>query len=176
MCPAVFKICVEAARTWLFMCLHNWHLLAIFTGTLVDHCFWWIHHYFGCHICSLLLLMIYMDYCFDCLLCHFSTRPFPPLTRIGSWYLGIGSGKILHWSSFSVTVLIGGCLQGWFKGLPWNLPAVPCIFARPQPTLDGTSCQAHQLVMSLKFIKLRKKINLFTSVSAITDTYWFYSV
>ena len=31
------------------------------------------------------------------------------------------------------------------------------------------------LVMSLKFIKLKKNIKLFITVSATTDTYWFYS-
>jgi len=34
-------------------------------------------------------------------------------------------------------------------GFPWKLPAVRCIFAGPPPNLDGTSSQAHQLVMSL---------------------------
>ena len=52
-----------------------------------------------------------------------------------------------------MTVLIGGCLQGWFPltGLPWNLPSVPGIFVGSPATFDGTSCQAHQslLVMSL---------------------------
>ena len=33
------------------------------------------------------------------------------------------SGKFLHWSSFSVMVLVGGHLQGCFQftGFPWNL-------------------------------------------------------
>jgi len=49
-------------------------------------------------------------------------------------------------------VLVGGHLQGWFllTGLPWNLPAVPGIFAGPPPTFDGTSSQARQSVMDLK--------------------------
>jgi len=65
--------------------------------------------------------------------------------------VGIGSGKFLYLSSFSVTVPVGGRLQGWFPltGLPWNLPAVPGICAGLPPTLDGTSSQAHQLAMSL---------------------------
>ena len=34
-------------------------------------------------------------------------------------------------------------------GLPWNLSAMPGICTGPPQTLDGTSSQAHQLVMSL---------------------------
>ena len=64
------------------------------------------------------------------------------------------SGKFLHLSSFSLTVPVGGCLQGCFPltGLLWNLLAVPGICAGPPPTLDGTSSQAHQLAMSLIII------------------------
>ena len=63
----------------------------------------------------------------------------------------IGSGKFLHRSSFSLTVLVGVCLHGQFPhiGLSWNLPAVPDIFGEPLPTFDGTSSKAHQLEMSL---------------------------
>ena len=45
---------------------------------------------------------------------------------------------------------------GWLPltGLPWNLPAVPGICSGPSPTLDGTSYQAHQLVMSFNVLKL----------------------
>ena len=48
-------------------------------------------------------------------------------------------------------VLGVGRLQGWFPltGLPWNLHAVPGIFAGQPPTFDGTSSQAHQLGMNL---------------------------
>ena len=65
--------------------------------------------------------------------------------------LGTGPGKFFHWRSFSVTVVVDGCLQGWFShtGLPWNLPAVPGICAGPPLTSDGTSSQAHQLGMNL---------------------------
>ena len=68
--------------------------------------------------------------------------------------VGIGSGKFLHRSSFSMAVLVGGRLQGWFPltGLPWNCPAVPGICAGLPPTLDGTSSQAYQLAMSLILI------------------------
>ena len=78
MCPAVFKTCREAARTWLFMCLTS--TCDIYSCSCGSLPLW--DHYFGCHICSLFLMLIYMDYCFDCLLCHLSTQPFPPLIRI----------------------------------------------------------------------------------------------
>ena len=78
----------------------------------------------------------------------------PPLpTSHKKWFtVGIRSGKFVHWRSFSVSVLVGGCLQGWFPltGLPWNLPAEPGICTGPPPTFDGTSSQAYQLGMSLK--------------------------
>ena len=51
--------------------------------------------------------------------------------------LGQGSfqvaDKYLHWSFFSVMVLVAGHLQGWFllTRLPWKLLAAPCIFAGP---------------------------------------------
>ena len=56
--------------------------------------------------------------------------------------------KFLNWS---MMVLVGGCLQGWFPfaGLPWNLPTTSSIFAGPQPTFEGTSSQAHHLVTGL---------------------------
>ena len=48
-------------------------------------------------------------------------------------------------------MLVGGCLQSLFPltQLLWNLTAVPCIFAGPLPTFDGTSSPAHQLITSL---------------------------
>ena len=51
-------------------------------------------------------------------------------------------------------VLVGGCLQGLFllTELPWNLLAVPGIFAAAAPTFDGTSSQAHRSAMSLTLI------------------------
>ena len=59
--------------------------------------------------------------------------------------VGIWPGKFLHWSSFTVTVLVGGRLQGQFPltRLPWNLPGVPGIFAGHPLTF-----QAHQSAMS----------------------------
>ena len=58
----------------------------------------------------------------------------------------------LHWSSFSVTVLVGGHSQDWFPltWLPWNLHAACRILIEPPPTSDGTSSYAHLLAMSLK--------------------------
>ena len=75
------------------------------------------------------------------------------------WFIvGIRSGSLLHWSSFSVTVLLGGCLQGWVSltGLPWNLPAVSGIFVELPPTSDGTISQARQLAMSLISVTIYK--------------------
>ena len=42
-----------------------------------------------------------------------------------------------------MTVLFGGRLQGWFAliGLPWNLPAMPCVLVGPPLTLDRTRSQ-----------------------------------
>ena len=56
----------------------------------------------------------------------------------------------LLWSSFCVTVLVGGCLQGLFPftALPWNLPAVLCIFPGYPPIFGGTSSQTPLQVMS----------------------------
>ena len=70
------------------------------------------------------------------------------LTPYRKWFVvGIGSGKFLHCSSISATVLFGGLLQGWFLliRLPWNLPAVPGIFVPPPSTFDDTIFWAHQL-------------------------------
>ena len=81
-----------------------------------------------------------------------------PTPRRKWFMIGIGSGKFLHWSSFSVTLLVGGCLQGWFPltCCPCNFPAVPGILVGPSPTFHGVSSQAHQLAMSLniKFMNL----------------------
>lgn len=50
--------------------------------------------------------------------------------------------------------LVDGHLQGSFPltWLQWNPRAVPGICAGPPSTFDGTSSQAHQLVMSLIII------------------------
>ena len=53
-----------------------------------------------------------------------------------------------------MTMLVGDHLQGCFlhSRLSWNLPAVPGIFMGRRPTFDGTSCQAHKLLMSFSII------------------------
>ena len=68
-----------------------------------------------------------------------------------SYWVYMYISKFVHWSSISLIVLVGGCLQDWFPltELPWNLPAVPGIIAEPIPTFGGTSSQAHELAMSL---------------------------
>ena len=60
-------------------------------------------------------------------------------------------GKYFHWSSFSVTVPLGGHWQGWFPltWSSWKPPSVPHTCAGPPPTFLGTSSLAHLLVMSL---------------------------
>ena len=67
-----------------------------------------------------------------------------------------------------MTVSVGGGLQGWFPltGLPWNLPAVPGICTGPPPTLDGTSSQAHLLVMSLMYIYDDSNFNYYNMCTA----------
>ena len=58
--------------------------------------------------------------------------------------------------------LVGGHLQGYFPltGLPWNLPAVPCIFVGPPPTFDGIHSQAYQL-LAMSFITIINIIIIF---------------
>ena len=62
---------------------------------------------------------------------QFSAQPFP--TPYRKWFMvGTGSVKL----SFStVTVLVDGCLQGWFllTGLSWNIPAVLGIISCRAP-------------------------------------------
>ena len=92
----------------------------------------WTDHCFDHHICSLLAQLSFVGHSFGRLFCQFSAQSFPGR----KWFMvGNGYGKFLHWSSISVTVLIGGRLQGWFPltGLPWNLPALPGIFAGLPP-------------------------------------------
>lgn len=128
-----------------FACV--WALVTLFTvaysadlcGSLssIDHCF---GHHNNFHLLAQLgfftALVAY---------CHFSIQPFPPLIGTSSHTVSTGLGKLLHWTSFSVTMLVVGNLQGWFplKGLLWNLLTVPYIFTGPPTTFDGTSSLAH---------------------------------
>ena len=82
--------------------------------------------------------------------CHFSIQPFPPLIWISSHTVSTGLGKLLYWTSFSVTMLVVGHLQGWFplKGLLWNLLTVPYIFTGPPTTFDDTSSRAHCIIIA----------------------------
>ena len=98
-----------------------------------------------------------------CLLCWFlwitasvtyfanlSAQLFPPLKGIVIM-VGTRLGQYLHWISFSVTGLAHGHLQGWFllTELPWNLPAVQCLFVGTPTTFDCTSSQARPLMITL---------------------------
>ena len=56
-------------------------------------------------------------------------------------------------------------------GLPLNFPAVTCIFVGPPPTFDGTSSQAHLLMLSLMmFNKLKLHTNAHTLLAHTVDT------
>jgi len=135
MFPAVSMICGVAARACLPMCLHmscsdlNFSCLlhwSLWINTL-DRSLPW-SPYLQC-ACSVELYRSLL--CSPILLIQHPALPTPHTRR---FMVGIWAGKFLHWSSFSVTVLVGGCLQCWFPltGLPWNPPAVPgiCIFAQ----------------------------------------------
>ena len=146
MCPAVPMICWVTASLpcHVVACCHNcscllcWSFwIATSDGSLLPYL------KFACSIepCGLLLWSPILPI----------QRPSLP-ALYGKWFMvDIGSGKFLHRRSFSVTVLVGVCLQGQVPhiGLPWNLPAVPDIFGEPPPNFDGTSSKAHQLEMSL---------------------------
>ena len=85
--------------------------------------------------------LLWGDHCFGCQLFAFALIPCWSLqiTALVVDFANLGQGsfqvadKYLHWSSFSVRVLVAGHLQGWFllTRLSWNLPAAPCIFAGP---------------------------------------------
>ena len=49
-------------------------------------CFGWITALLAINICSLLALMIFVDHCFDHLLCQCSAQPLLPLAGIGPRY------------------------------------------------------------------------------------------
>ena len=85
-------------------------------------------------------------HCFGRLLCQFDKCPALPTPHWKWFMVGIGPGKFLHWSSFSVKVQVGGNLQGWFPltELPWDLLPVPSIFAGPPLTFNGIGSQANQ--------------------------------
>ena len=63
-------------------------------------------------------------------------------------------------SHFTFFLNVAKCNLGFVNhvsmhpGLPWNLPALPCIFARPPPTFDANSSKAHVLTMSLSILLL----------------------
>jgi len=68
--------------------------------------------------------------------------------------VSIGFIKFLPWSSFSVMVLIGNSLMGWFllTGLSWNLPCwCAWYFCRAHTKL--WSLLTHPVIMSLKRVK-----------------------
>jgi len=136
--PVVSMICGVAPRDCLAMCLH-----------VSSSC-----HTYSCMFCwsfgitnldRSLLWSSYLQFACSVKLC--GSRLWSPILPIQhpalptpqrKWFMvGIGSCNFLHWSVFSVIVLIGGHLQSWFllTGLLWILPAVPGIFAGPPTNL-----------------------------------------
>ena len=117
MCPAVPMICWVTASLpcHVVACCHNcscllcWSFwIATSDGSLLPYL------KFACSIepCGLLLWSPILPI----------QRPSLP-ALYGKWFMvDIGSGKFLHRRSFSVTVLVGVCLQGQVPhiGLPWN--------------------------------------------------------
>ena len=74
----------------------------------------------------------FVDHCFACIFCQFSTQPFPQPHR--KWFMaGTESGKSLLWNSFSFMMLVGGhlhlvpahravpCWAGYFCWAPTKL-------------------------------------------------------
>ena len=105
----------------------------------------WMIHCFGCHICCLLVLLIFVDHWMP-ILPNAIYSPHPSYRNCAT--VGTGLGKFLHQRSFSVMVPV----DGW---LPWNLPAMLCIFAGSFIwTFDDPRSQAHQLTMSLTKFKM----------------------
>ena len=68
--------------------------------------------------------------------------------------VSIGFINFLPWSSFSVMVLIGNSLMGWFllTGLSWNLPCWCAWYFCRAPT-KLWSLLTHPVTMSLKRVK-----------------------
>ena len=97
----------------------------------------WTYHCFGHHNLFVVCLLSWAFWITTLVAYFTNSVPSPPK----KWFaVATGSGKFLHWSSFSAMVLVGGHLQGWY----------PLI--GPPTTFDSISSQA-QLAMSLKKCK-----------------------
>ena len=125
-----------SSRCHIYSCLLCWSL---WITTLDGSLLWSQHLQFACSV----------ELCGSML--HPPNHPALHTIHRNRFTVGCRLHKFLHWSSFSVMVLVGGCLQGWFlfAGLQWNLPAASSIFAGPPPTFEGTSSQAHRLATGL---------------------------
>ena len=66
-----------------------------------------------------------------------------------------------------MTVLFGDRLQAWFSliGLPWNLPAMPCILLGPPLTLDRTRSQLFFFPPFFSVVKLRDDLQFMEKVN-----------
>lgn len=126
------------ARMWALVGIFAIVCSAELRGSLT-----WTDCCFGHHIKFWSLLAQLHDLCGSLLWSPILPIQCPalPTTERNRLTVGIRSGKFLHWSSFTVKVLVSGRLLGWFPwtGLPRNFPAVPAIFMGPSSTFDGTS-------------------------------------
>ena len=107
MCPVVSVICGVAARACVTMCLrvssrrHNFSCLLCWSlgiTTLDGSLLWSLYLQFACSV-------ELVDHCFSHLFLPIQHPALPTPHR--KWFMvGIVSGKFLHWSSFSVTMLV----------------------------------------------------------------------
>lgn len=141
-------ICVVVSGTCLAQCLsvsrrgHTWSCQLCWTlliTALNDSLLWLSYLLFACSA-DLCRSMHWLP-----ILPNAIYSPHPSYRNCAT--VGTGLGKFLHQRSFSVMVPV----DGW---LPWNLPAMLCIFAGSLWTFDDPRSQAHQLTMSLTKFKM----------------------
>ena len=147
----VSVICGVPTRACLFVCLNV--SFSHHTCSCLHRWSLWINYYLGGF--TALQFSCWAELCGSLFWFPILPVQHPSLsTPHGKWFMiGIASGTFVHWSSFSDwrCWLVAAC-STWDHpviGLPWNLPAVPVIFAGPSSTFDGTTSQVHQLMMSL---------------------------
>ena len=153
MCPGISLICGVATRACLAIHYHvgsSRHYLLLSVQLIFVDCYLrWIIALVTIFAVFLLSWALWIT----ALVAYFANSVPSPShpSYCRKWpMVGVGPGKFLHWNSFSMRVLVGGCLQGLFllTELPWNLLAVPGNFAGAPPTFDGTSSQTCLLYTS----------------------------
>ena len=163
--PAASMNCGVATRT-CSLCACMWALVDIIAVACCDDLSGslpWMDHCFGQH--NNLRFPCPIELCGSLIWLPILPIQWPALPKTHrkrfsdsweDWVRKVSLLKFLQCDSAGI-----GYFQGWFPltGLPWNLPAVPGICMGHPSTFDGTSSQAHQLVMSLK--TKRKKNVLF---------------